>query len=460
MKPSHSTENEPFFCPQVLVVGEMHWHILRSAKLMYDKSIEEIKDRSGDGSHLVAVRQKYTDFGKEVGRDEINWWVFKKEPEIEEFKSQVIKALEAAQRLKEASALLKPKRYEAYADLLQALKQFAQDHDAEIKALHQFVLWLAARDVLAPAILFTYRVWGSTRMSDRHFKVDTNEQKPTLATIKSIAEIVFGLTNSLGTPVLFKAEYEIGAEIYENMPFDEESGNLEIKIPMSRVARLASDMAFDECAEYFQMFRDSLRNVLLDTDKFIEQRDLLNDEAFWRALILKVTQTPKSEGQLWDCKETLNMWHAEDSNARDQAKVIFCEDVASLANAHGGVLLIGVTDDREIVGIGGGRELENRLKVAREVLSKHIEYPREIVRLREVVVRGKDGSDKICLVAVVGDACEPVAVHDGAGHYTFPVRRETGLTRVSREEILNPKMHIKSDSHDFLRELYHFVHEK
>jgi hypothetical protein len=27
-------------------------------------------------------------------------------------------------------------------------------------------------------------------------------------------------------------------------------------------------------------------------------------------------------------------------------------------------------------------------------------------------------------------------VHDGAGHYTFPVRRETGLTRVSREEIL------------------------
>jgi hypothetical protein len=51
-------------------------------------------------------------------------------------------------------------------------------------------------------------------------------------------------------------------------------------------------------------------------------------------------------------------------------------------------------------------------------------------------------------------------VHDGAGHYTFPVRRETGLTRVSREEILNPKIHIKSDNYDFLRELYQFVHEK
>lgn len=51
-------------------------------------------------------------------------------------------------------------------------------------------------------------------------------------------------------------------------------------------------------------------------------------------------------------------------------------------------------------------------------------------------------------------------MHGGAGHYTFPVRRETGLTRVSREEILNPKIHIKSDNYDFLRELYQFVHEK
>src|SRR6267142_2199916 len=275
MKPSHSAENEPIFCPQVLAVSEMHWHILRAAKLMYDKSVVQIKDERAEGSPLVAVRQKTTDFGKEVGRDEINWWVFKKEPEIEEFKSRVTKTLDAAQRLKEASALLKPKRYEAYPDLLQALKQFAGDHDAEIKALHDFVLWLAARDALAPSILFTYRVWGSTRMSDRHFEVDTSETKPTLATIKSIAEIVFGLKNSSGTPVAFIAEYEIGAEMYNSMSFDEESADAEIKIPVSRIVRRASAMAFDECAEYFQMLRDSLRNVLLDTDKYIERRELL-----------------------------------------------------------------------------------------------------------------------------------------------------------------------------------------
>jgi hypothetical protein len=123
-------------------------------------------------------------------------------------------------------------------------------------------------------------------------------------------------------------------------------------------------------------------------------------------------------------------------------------------------LVIGVIDNREIVGIGSGRELENRLKFASDVLSKHLEYGREIARLRQVVVRGKDGHAKICLVIVIAQACEPVGVHDGAGHYTYPVRRETGLARVSRAEIFDPKMHIKSDSYEFLRELYQFAHER
>jgi predicted HTH transcriptional regulator len=203
-----------------------------------------------------------------------------------------------------------------------------------------------------------------------------------------------------------------------------------------------------------------MRNILLDIDKFIEQGDLVNDDAFWRSFIQKVTQTQKVEPLLWDCKETLTMWHLEKNPERDQAKVTFCEDVASFANARGGVLVVGVTDKREIVGIGSGHELENRLKFASDVLAAHLDYPRNITRLRQVAVKGKDGTDKVCLVVVVAQACEPVGVRDGAGRYTFPVRRETGLTRVSREEIFNPKMHIKSDSYEFLRELYQFVHEK
>ena len=435
------------------MLGEIHWHILRASRLMYEKTVVETR---GGASGLV-VHQGYTEFGREVGRDEINWWVFKKERDIQELRERTSQALEASQKLKEASELLdKGKKPEAYGDLLQTLRRFAEDHAAEINTLHEYILWLAARDVLAPKILFTYRVWGSTRMGDREARFDPGE-RPNAKEVELLTEIVLGLTSSHGLPVSFKAEYEIGAEMWEQA-YDEESANF--TIPISRIVRRASAMAFDECAEYFELVRDSLRNILLDIEKFIEQRDFVNDDTFWRAFIEKVTRTPKAEPLLWDCKETLTMWRVDKEPERTSAKVTFCEDVASFANASGGVLVVGVTDKREVVGIGSGHELENRLKFASDVLAKHLDYPRDIFRLRQIVVQDKDGADKVCLVVVVAQACEPVGVNDGAGRYTYPVRRETGLTRVSRDEIFGPKRHMKSDNYDFLRELYQFVHKK
>jgi hypothetical protein len=333
------------------------------------------------------------------------------------------------------------------------LRRFAEEHATEISTLRDYVLWLATRDVLAPKILFTYRVWGSTRMGDREPRFNLGE-RPYKDDIKRLTEIVLGLTSSIGLTVYFKAEYEIGADMYEM------AEGTDFEIPVVKIVRRASGMAFDKCAEYFEFIRDSLRNILLDIDKFVEQRDFVNDDYFWREFIKKVTQTAKAEPLLWDCKETLTMWHVTKEPERTSAKVTFCEDVASFANARGGVLIIGVTDKREIVGIGSGRELENKLKFAAEVLAKHLEYPREICRLRQIIVPGKDGADKVCLVVVVAAACEPVGVNDGAGRYTYPVRRETGLTRVGRDEILGPRIHVKSDNYDFLRELYQFVHGK
>src|SRR5229473_2779007 len=99
-------ENEAVFCSATLKIGEMHWYVLRASYLMHEKTTIEIK--LGEGK-LSPIRQEYTDFGKEVGRDEINWWVFKKEPDIEELKKQTTRALEAAQKLKEASELLSGK---------------------------------------------------------------------------------------------------------------------------------------------------------------------------------------------------------------------------------------------------------------------------------------------------------------------------------------------------------------
>ncbi len=50
-------------------------------------------------------------------------------------------------------------------------------------------------------------------------------------------------------------------------------------------------------------------------------------------------------------------------------------------------------------------------------------------------------------------------VHDGNGHYSYPVRRETGIARPSRLEIASPKSHMKHDNYDFLRDLNQFIRE-
>jgi len=127
---------------------------------------------------------------------------------------------------------------------------YARRTATRIDVLHEYVRWLSARDILAAKILFTYRVWGATRMGDR-----------------------LGLYCS-GLYTVDKAHYEVGADIWSSIE-GTEAMDREIEIPISRVVRRASRMAFDECATYFTCLRDSLRNVLLDIDTFVEERKLL-----------------------------------------------------------------------------------------------------------------------------------------------------------------------------------------
>jgi hypothetical protein len=173
--------------------------------------------------------------------------------------------------------------------------------------------------------------------------------------------------------------------------------------------------------------------------------------------ITKASKVKTAEPQLWDFKETLTVWHGKKDPERRQAKVVFAEDVASLANTSGRVLVIGVSDKREIVGIGDGRSLENRLKVARDVLEEFLEYDREIVTFRQIGMGEK--RDMVCLVIVVSQACSSVGVSDGEGRFSYPVRRETGIESVGRMDTPAIKSHRKRDNRDFLVELKQFTRD-
>jgi hypothetical protein len=103
-------------------------------------------------------------------------------------------ALNAAQVLKTDAAKLKNREPVSYEVLLVDLRKFAEQHRVEIDTLHKYVGLLEKRHPMAPRILLTYRVWGSTRMADREMNLDGEEAgKWKEETRSALAEIALGV---------------------------------------------------------------------------------------------------------------------------------------------------------------------------------------------------------------------------------------------------------------------------
>jgi len=64
------------FSGSSLEIGKIHWYI--------QKANTEMDKKRWIKRKKFFEQDKLTDFGKEVGFDEVHWWVFKKETEIKE----------------------------------------------------------------------------------------------------------------------------------------------------------------------------------------------------------------------------------------------------------------------------------------------------------------------------------------------------------------------------------------
>ena len=362
-----SDAHDSLFSNAVLKIGEIHSYFLAAFSL-----VRTPRTKAPDIPRLLRKEDR-TELAKEIGGDEIHWWVFTKEDDIAQLSDRTERALAAAQTLKEGSAALKRNRPRAYKELLSSLTTFADAHETEINILLEFVRWLHSRHPAAPGALFSYRVWGSTRRGDRLVNVDAdqlaNERGSEM--VRRLSEIALGLRSNF-LYAYDRAAFDVEEDVYLRLgPEQVPEGGIEI--PVDEVVLRASSKAYDECATYFAFIRDSLKNILLDIEKYRAQQNLLLSDAFWRAFIQRAIGTRKTENILWDFKKTLPMWHIARADEKERAKVTFAEDVAAFANARGGVLVVGVTNEREIVGVGDGRELESRVRFAADVLAKHLE---------------------------------------------------------------------------------------
>lgn len=432
-------EHYKLFESPISKIGELHYNILKS--------------------QAVVDEQKRSDksFEEEIGRDEIHWWIFYKEKDLKELKNKTEKVLERFQRVKEDSAKLRQSlRPKNYPELIDNMKKFCVDHESEIQALLDYVNWLAAKDLRAVIMLFSYRVWGSTRMGDRTIPVSKKDEK---TMVNACIEIALGLRRSLHGPMISRMFNDVSYEIYESM--QPEDYSIPIAIPWGEVVFRASNEILLEMAEYFEFLRNSLRNILLEIEEYEISDNILHDDKFWKSFVRKVMTLPV-ENMKWDFKETLAMWETR-GTMKKKKEVEFCEDIASFANMHGGILIIGISNKipRKVIGLN---DLENKMKYAKDVIQKGISYPRDLTHFQVLALEDEAGEEKLCLLIIAKHAMEVVGVKNEKVLNTdsirgtiivptYPIRNETGTTRVSVSDISNAKMHLKHDNYRFLTSL-------
>lgn len=437
-------EHERLFSDRGLKLGKVLGYLLGAAQAMEERMYVTHTTNGG------FTARDLTEFGEEVGKDEIHWWVYKKEANLEELQARVKQVLQSLQSLKEASRKLEPSGIKTYGDLVTQLARFVDGHHSPINELYEFVVWLHGKDPLAPSILFSYRVWGSTRRSDRWLELPSpNIDAQSDEVIKTLTLIACGLALR-GGYTRSHVMMELGAEMYDSDPENFDSQ----EIPESRVVSRSAYKTLDKFAVFFEELRDSARNIELDIEKCRAEKNLLKSESFWRAFILKSKAPGRVERVLWDFKESLEMWHV--SGVR--AQVDFSKQVAAFANREGGAIIIGVTNtSREIVGVP---DLENRMKATSEAIQRWLDYPRKVALVHFQPVFFESGKTS-CLVLAVAQAAGVVGVRGDSGEYYYPDRDQTGLVCLERQELEYRKTHLKAgENFGFMRELEAFVRDK
>ncbi|XZE32744.1 ATP-binding protein [Pirellulaceae bacterium SH501] len=435
-----------FLSQSVLALGRLQWFLEHGDAAIHDEVWEKGSEEDFD-RHGIRVKDRIrTAFGRELNGDPIYWWVQIFTEDLENLRSRTVEALEAAEVLKETTKKLKnqEKQYEDYTQMLTELQNVAEAVATHVETLVDYAEWLHIQDRKGPGILFTYRVWGSTRRSERHLDLqcDSLNEEPE-ESIQVLALAVVGLwSNKLLTidrELFYKAD-----EFYLSTQGESDRA---FYVDEARLIRKVAIHALDQFAEYAVFVRDSLRNILLEIDKCSSIRATLLSDQFLREFIEIARNSLKRETEYWDFKQSLEMWHAK-GQAREDAKVSLCEQIAAFANAKGGILIIGVTDDRRIVGFSPGKDLENKIASLGKAIADQIQYPRSFAEIVEIPLALKNGPT-ICIAVVVRECSSVIAVRKD-NSYTYPVRSGSGKIFRSHDEIETSKLSVKHDNFDEL----------
>lgn len=133
-----------------------------------------------------------------------------------------------------------------------------------------------------------------------------------------------------------------------------------------------------------------------------------------------------SVDDLWNLAQTGEGTYLEFKRTIPSAEKI-AREIAAFANSHGGRILVGVDDDKSLIGVEAYQEDEYLLsKAARELCSPEVEIDMELVHL---------GERDVLIVSIPGDGGRPVYVNS-EGEETVYVRESDKSVVASNERIM------------------------
>jgi uncharacterized protein YuzE len=424
--------------PAARKLGEIHCKILISENLLDRKS--KVQNKSSKEFDLSPV--EYTTFGLEIGGNFIQWWVRQNILVYNEINERISKLKPSLDILKRQSLTFnESKEPQNYKELISDFLDFAKAYEKEINVLLEFVDWLGKQDSLNPCVLFSHPPWSTTELSERILRFDNGGE----GKINRCIEIVFGLFLNGYTLGLVRIDMEgkwadsVDPEYAGPCPITFESA-------FPRAKR----KIFNEFALYFQKIRDSVE--LLESEIIAYTREeIIDNKEVLRKLIYSILPANRLETEIYDFKKTIPAWHNTNNIS---LKIDFACNVAAYANNRGGILIIGITDDRKIIGVN---EIENRMKQCKRIIDTYLDSQIDKLKIDQVILKNEDEDIKTCILIKIPQQKKVIGVKSENESYFYPFRELDGIVYKNRNEVAQVKKDVSKDNFFFARDLLYLI---
>ncbi len=212
----------------------------------------------------------------------------------------------------------------------------------------------------------------------------------------------------------------------------------------------------EDCSNVKKISNEDYKEIYSDLEfnlsQYKESNKILTDKEFWRSFIVKAMNEEKYENELWDFKQFLEIWKANDPEVKKKKKINFCGHIAAFANNRGGVLILGISDKppRELRGLN---DIETKMNQLKDLIIKFTDYPRDFVFIGPISLIESERGEQDCIIIAIAQTQEAVAVKDHNDRYSYFYRITSGRQMRTPREISELKKEIVRDNYKFFSEI-------